>query len=273
MDFGKFVLSPLATRLAAAGVRRETVDEWMRSWKFFFILGFGRSGTAFMAALLDQVEGASVFHEPVLEDFYAHARAHYDIGAAEQYLQGFRRKEIYLRMRGLPSGIYGETNGHLRCHAGAIPKTFPGAVLLHLVRDGRDVVRSHMSRRTMTWRNPFSMSMHPVKPDPWFEQWAGMDRFARICWYWREENVRLRQTIGRTVRFEQILVSYEYFRANVLEPCGLKLDESAWRAAVAVPRNTTRTFQMPKWEDWSARQQDAFTKICGEEMLNCGYAL
>jgi hypothetical protein len=62
------------------------LDEWFKDWKFFFILGFGRSGTAFMAKLLNQAKGAYVFHEPVFEDFYAHLRAHYYPPAAEEYI-------------------------------------------------------------------------------------------------------------------------------------------------------------------------------------------
>lgn len=269
----KYLITPLKQRLSTIRVPQSKLETWMNNWNFFFILGFGRSGTAFMANFLNGAKRTYVFHEPVFEDFYAHARAHYNPSAAEKYIQNFRRKEIFVRMGHISEGIYGETNGNLRCHANAIKHVFPKAVLLHLVRDGRDVVRSHMSRRTMTIRNPFSLSMHPIESDPWKAHWREMDRFARVCWYWQEENRRLRTTIGKTVQFEKILSSYEYFASEILEPCGIQIEKKDWQTNIASPRNTTNEFAMPKWEHWTLEQKDAFLKICGEEMLRCGYSV
>ncbi len=267
----KYFITPLKLRFSSLSVTEDEVEKWLKNWRFFFILGFGRSGTAFMANFLNQAAGTHVFHEPAFEDFYAHARAHYNPKAAENYIHGFRKKEMCLRMRHIPSGVYGETNGNLRCHANAIKKEFPNAPLLHLVRDGRDVVRSHMSRRTMTLKNPFSMSMHPVESDPWKDRWSGMDRFARICWYWQEENRRLRTNIGKTVQFEKIISSYEYFSSEILAPCQVEIDKKTWETVVVSPRNTTKEFSMSKWNDWTPEQQKSFRDICGDEMEKCGY--
>jgi hypothetical protein len=267
----KYIITPLKQRISTFRVTPAELENWIKGWNFFFILGFGRSGTAFMADFLNQAKGAHVFHEPVFEDFFAHARAHYNNVIAENYMQGFRKKEIYARMNHIPSGTYGETNGNLRCHARAIMATFPDVRLIHLVRDGRDVVRSHMSRRTMTLKNPFSMSMHPMDTDPWKAHWSEMDRFARICWYWQEENRRLRTSIGKTVQFEKMLFSYEFFANEILEPCGIHIEKADWEAAKSTPRNITSKFSMPKWDQWTADQQKTFGEICGEEMTNCGY--
>lgn len=258
-------------RLAASQVTQNQVDEWIGKWKFFFILGFGRSGTAFMANLLNQAPEAYVIHEPVFEDFLAHVRAHYNPNDAEKYMQGFRKKEIYTRTYQLTPGVYGEVNGNLRCHAHAIKKAFPDAPVLHIVRDGREVIRSHMSRRTMTFRNPFSMSVHPIQSDRWHARWPKMDRFARICWYWQEENARLRASVGRMVHFEKILSSYEYFSTEILEPCQVHIEKKDWEVAINHPRNITSHFQMPKWDDWTSEQQQTFREICGDEMTICGY--
>jgi hypothetical protein len=226
-----------------------------------------------MAHLLNQPPTAHVFHEPVLEDFYAHLRAHYSLAAAERYFRGFRKKEIYIRMRGANPATYGEVNGLLRCHAQAIKNVFPEATILHLVRDGRDVVRSTMPRRTMTPRNPFSMFIHPIQTDPWRGRWSEMDRFARICWFWQEENCRLRQTIGQTVQFEKLLSSFDYFHDRVLEPCHIEIDRKTWEEAIPSPLNATVSHQMPKWEEWSLGQKKTFMEICGEEMARCGYTI
>jgi hypothetical protein len=269
----KYFITPLKQRISTFRVTHAELENWIKEWNFFFILGFGRSGTAFMADFLNQARGAYVFHEPVFEDFFAHTRAHYNSQAGKRYMQGFRKKEIYTRMRHIPSGTYGETNGNLRCHANSIRTTFPDAQLIHLVRDGRDVVRSHMSRRTMTIKNPFSMSMHPMENDLWKAHWREMDRFARICWYWQEENRRLRTSIGKTVQFEKILTSYEFFANEVLEPCGLHIEKTDWESAKSTPRNITSQFSMPKWDQWKPDQRKTFREICGDEMIQCGYEI
>jgi len=224
-----------------------------------------------MSNVLNQAPNAHVFHEPVTEDFFAHTWVHYFPSAAYSYMHGFRKKEIFFRMRHVSSGIYGEVNSILRCHASAIKGAFPKATVIHLVRDGRDVVRSTASRQTMTIRDPFTLSLRPAKSDPWRSHWRNMNRFARICWYWQEENRRLREGVGRIVQFEKILSSYEYFLKEVLEPCHIHVDKSVWTAAAFVPQNTSRRFSMPKWEQWSLEEQNTFRTICGNEMIACGY--
>jgi hypothetical protein len=269
----KYFLGPLQSRWLALAVSPGRVEAWMQYWSFFFILGTGRTGTAFLASLLGTSPGAHVFHEPVFEDRLAHARAHYDQRAAARYLHEFRMKEMYVRMRHTPPGIYGEVNSTLRCHAAALRAAFPTATLLHLVRDGRAVVRSNMSRRTMTARNPFSMSLHPTKEDPWRERWPSMDRFARLCWHWQLENARLRATIGHTVQFERLIQSYEYFQTTILEPCKLHVDRHTWQIAAAVPVNSSAYYAIPPWAAWSPQLKNTFAEICGEEMARCGYHL
>ena len=268
----KFFLTPFRQRFSSLWVSQDQLDKWAKDWRFFFILGFGRSGTAFMAHFLNQAEGTFVYHEPVLEDFYAHAVAHYDQHSAERYMLGFRKKEIFNRTRHIAvPGMYGEVTGTLRCHANAIKKTFPGVRLLHLVRDGRDVVRSHTSRRIMTIKNPFSLSIHPTDSDPWKDRWSGMDRFARICWFWQEENRRLRTNIGKTVQFEKILSDYEYFSEQILQPLEINISKELWKSNVSTPRNTSSDFGMPKWDKWTTEQKKTFTDICGSEMSNYDY--
>jgi hypothetical protein len=125
----------------------------------------------------------------------------------------------------------------------------------------------------MTFKNPFSMSMHPMDTDPWKAHWNEMDRFARICWYWQEENRRLRTTLGKTVQFEKVLSSYEYFSSEILEPCSIHIEKTDWETAKSTPRNITSKFSMPKWGQWSQEHQKTFKDICGEEMKQCGYKI
>jgi hypothetical protein len=267
----KYLIAPLKQRFLSLWVTPTEWTEWANNWDFFFILALGRSGTAFLAHLLNQARGAYVFHEPAFEDFEAAVRAFYSPLAAERYMQQFRKKEIYLRMRNTPPGVYGEVNSGLRRHTEAIKTTFPNATLVHLVRDGRDVVRSMMSRRTMTLKDPFTSRIHPTGQDSCKARWTKMDRFARICWFWQSENSYLRTKIGNPVQFEKILSSYEYFYNTILAPCHIFIDKKEWETAVVSPNNRTSTFRMQNWDTWTPRQQETFREICGDEMAECGY--
>jgi hypothetical protein len=267
----KYLVTPIKQRFLSLWVTQNQWKEWADQWNFFFILALGRSGTAFLANLLNRAHGAHVYHEPAFEDFDAVVRAFYSPHAAERYMQRFRKKEIFLRMRHTPPGVYGEVNSGLRRHAEAIRTIFPKAALVHLVRDGRDVVRSMMSRRTMTIRDPFTSRIHPTGQDPWRTHWNKMDRFSRICWFWQAENSYLRTIVGKTVQFEKILSSYEYFYNAILTPCQIFIDKKEWEIAVASPNNRTSTFKMQNWDTWTPKQQEVFREICGDEMAKCGY--
>ena len=247
------------------------VDAWAIDLNLFFVLAMGRSGTCFLAHLLDRAEGAHVIHEPVGEDFIAYQHAFHDADAAHRYVRCFRKKEIYLRERPLEIETYGEVNSSLRRHARALAGAFPNAALLHLVRDGRDVVRSMSARRTMTPEDKNTRTIRPHPDDRWASQWEHMDRFARLCWYWQVDNAYLRQNIGRTVQFEALLSSYDYLCEHLLEPVGLQLPPSVWEEAVNRPRNVTKEHAMPPWEQWTPAQKRTFRAICGEEMRKNGY--
>lgn len=247
------------------------VEEWFESKNLFFILSIGRSGTKFLANLLSKAPRALVVHEPFIESI-PHQEAFHDPDRAMRYIEGFRKREIYVRVRKFDVDTYGEVNSFLRRHCLALKKVFPRAKLLHLVRDGRDVVRSMYSRETMM-AGAYDTRMIYPRSGAWRDKWSSMNRFERLCWYWMVENRYLRECIGRTVQFERILSSYEYFRENVLEPLGLKVSREVWKRAVDRPKNVTEVYRLPHWSKWSDEMKSAFERICGEEMEKCGYKL
>ena len=248
------------------------VQRWAQRTQIFFIVGLGRSGTTSIARLLDLDPAAYVCHEPVANDFIAYLRAFYSPDTAERYVSRFRSKEIFLRAQRHQAQVYGEVNSALRRHVPALCQTFPHATFLHLVRDGRAVVRSMMARPTMTADDPNTATIHPQPDDPWYERWAEMDRFARLCWYWQAENGFIRQTIGPSVRFEDLLSDYTYFSENLLNPCQIQLGSEQWATALAQPLNRTSRHSLAAQEDWSAEQKQTFWSICGHEMRCHGYA-
>jgi hypothetical protein len=254
-------------------VSEAQLEAFRASTDVFFVLGIGRSGTTFLADLLDRVEKASVQHEPLDRDFRAHQEAFRDPERAFDYVDRFRAPDICLRAQAEDAEVYGEVNSVLRRHAEALQAAFPEAGFLHLVRDGRDVVRSMYSATAMLEGDPNTQDIYPREGDPYADEWPQMSRFERVCWYWRVENRYLRQYIDAFVRFEDVLASHEGFREGLLEPLGLELPEPVWAEAVDRPKNPTRDYDLPAWPDWNEERKQAFAEICGEEMRAFGYDL
>jgi hypothetical protein len=167
--------------------------------------------------------------------------------------------------------VYGEVNSLLRRHVHALRRHFPAAGFLHVVRDGRDVVRTMMSTNALRPGDMWTWWLRPHESDPFFAQWRTMDRFAKLCWYWRVENHHLRTSIGSTVKFEAITGDYECFEQRILRPFGLVLPQSVWKQQAGVQRNPTGTYRIAHWREWDAHQTQTFETICGDEMRANGY--
>jgi len=143
----------------------EEIDEWFNSKRLFFILSIGRSGTKWLANLLNKALRALVVHEPFIEAI-PHQEAFHD-----------PKKEIYLRVHNHDIDIYGEVNSFLRRHCEALRKAFPNAIILHLVRDGREVIRSIYSRETMLSGAYDTKYVCPKPEDPYHRKWDKMTCF------------------------------------------------------------------------------------------------
>lgn len=247
------------------------IDDWINKKNIFFILAIGRSGTNFFSQLLDRSKNAYIVHEPVRSDFRAYKEAFFSEGKAYRYFKNFRKKEIYLRAKLKNATVYGEVNSVIRRHCNAIKKVFPEAKIFHLVRDGRDVVRSMMARKTMTSEDPNTKTIEPIKEDPWFSKWEDMNRFERLCWYWDIENRYLHENIDITIYFEKLISDYEYFNEILLEPLKLQIPKDIWEEEVKSPKNITKKHTFPHWSEWDPEKLESFNKICGETMKNLGY--
>lgn len=253
-------------------IDEDKMEEWFNSRNVFFILSMGRSGTQSLSDLLNKTPGALVVHEPFIEAV-PHQEAFHDPRKAKEYIQNFRKKESYSRVHKLDIETYGEVNSFLRRHCNALKTAFPKAKLLHLVRDGRDVIRSMYSRETMKPRAYDTRRIYPRENDPWRDEWPRMLRFEKLCWYWMVENKYLRECIGKTIHFEKIILEYDYFKKNVLKPLNLEISRETWEEIINKPKNATVSHKLPHWSKWDKRTKEAFERICGEEMRKSGYEL
>lgn len=247
------------------------IDDWFNSRNIFFILSMGRSGSLFLADLLNKSNTTTVRHEPNRIDFLANFNAFHKKRSTYYYVNRFRKQFIYFQGINKDIGHYGEVNSILRRHAHALKKHIPDVNLIHLVRDGRDVVRSLMPRRAFTFRDPVTKLIFPKKGEQYSQQWPKMSRFEKLCWYWMVENQSLMDEIESFVRFEDVLHDYDYFYDHVLDPLDLHVPQDVWQRKVNKPKNVTKQHIIPHWENWSKDKLDTFNNICGGLMKDFGY--
>lgn len=264
------------------------VNDWFKSHQLFFGFAVFRSGTTFLADFLNtNLANSIVQHEANVNDYLYYARALQNENDAYIYIKEYRLKEIYHRISPYsptnpqslipnpqsPIPIYGEINPFLRRHSKAIKELLPQAKQFHLVRDGRDVLRSLMSRELFDVNDPMATLIFPNMEDAYFKEWKSMSRFEKLCWLWQCDNEYLRKNISHLIQFEQLSTDYDYFKTNLMDYLAIgNISADVWKEGMQKVNNETPVYRFPVYKDWSNKDNAAFERICGEEMSKCGYA-
>lgn len=251
--------------------RQAEIDRWFEDTQLFFGFSSIRGGTVFLANMLKlEVPGSHIEHEANVIDYWELPKARLSERDSLEYVQGFRRNEIYARARH-DIQIYGEINPFIRRHAKAFKQVFPKAKLFHMVRDPRDVVRSVMAREILSRKDPMGELIRPPPWDPYHDKWDSMSRFERVCWEWQDDNRYIREHVPRFVRFEDMMNDHDAFNRSLLEFLGFSISEAAWSSYVKRPRNASRKHKLASWENWDDSQLAVLETICGDEMAAYGY--
>ena len=227
-----------------------------------------------LARTLNRCHGVHVEHEPVPTEQVAHREAMDHPDRVRAYIERFRLKEIYLRLGASRKtcSVYGEVNGCLRLHIEELRAQIPHVQIVHIVRDGRDVVRSQLSRNALTSTHPVYGGFRPVVDDDEnVARWDTLTDLEKSAWLWSWDNRFLRERVSLRARFEDITTSYVLFKKQILEPLALDMDEECWSACAHRPENRTTTHTEEPWTAWSDQQKERFHILCGEEMMKYGY--
>jgi hypothetical protein len=227
-------------------VSEQKIRQWFNTKRTFFIVSTGRTGTKWLVELLNLCTNALVEHEPVPMETIAHKAAMGSMTVADKYIKQFRLKEIYLR----------------------VAKKHPD---LKIYGEGKDVVRSIMSRGTYSGKHPVYHDFRPPIVDRFSERWEGLSEFEKTCWIWQWENRFMRQHIDLRARIEDITSSYALFKKQILEPLDLHLEVTAWKAQAQRPKNVSPKYTLGNYDHWTLEQKDQFVHICGKEMQHYGY--
>lgn len=250
----------------------QKTKDFFQNKQVFFGLSTIRSGSTFLADLLEsEITNGQIEHEPNVNDYWSYAKVLKSNQHADNYINTYRKKDMVKRCTKKETAIYGELNPFLVLHAAAIKKAIPTAKLFHLVRDGRDVVRSIMAREVLGNKDPMLKVITPPVDDPYFEQWFSMSRFERVCWKWQYENKVLRTAITQRIHFEKMITNYDYFKKELLDFLRIEISKKHWNAYSKQPKHASPQHSMLKWDNWAKTQKEQFEKICGAEMKANGY--
>lgn len=213
----------------------------------FLVTGHGRSGTCWLAGLLDRSPGVRVYHEPIPADIDAHARIRNGTLDAGDYLERRRAwmEEVWRRH---PAERYAESNSYLRYCARAAGRAF-GAPVAALVRDGRLVVRSMLARGC------YQRPGYPPIPAE-----EGVTPLEKCAWYWADSCRRLADEKVPFFRLEDLNADRDAYEI-LCRFLGVYLVASAWYEARGRAVNVGVGGEPL---DWGAAETDAFLEMAGD---------
>lgn len=235
-----------------------------------FISSTGRTGTDFFTHLFNNVVTNSWSqHEPkpafrrrsyrFLDSNYTSLDKHY-FRLSRQWMNRNHNEDWYV-----------ETNYHLFSAIPMLRDAFPGCLIVHIIRDGRAVVRSWLNRGRYIVDDhitPFHISNDPAQ-----ELWHQWNAVQKLAWYWKTIN----QTAERMqpdllLRFENIFRQQDSDIYRILERMeGIEYTEEAISTALGRRVNQSVNPFIPRFEEWPEMWQQQFWEVAGEEMERLGY--
>jgi hypothetical protein len=175
--------------------------------------------------------------------------------------------------------------------ADLIPRAFPEANVVYIVRDPRPWVKSWMNRAEghysradfRAWLPGTRLRASHVPEIPLMRPWNRMNRFEKLCWSWAAHHRFLLPRIAanprvRVVRFEDLFVSAgkeERFR-DLMDfittfPDGFRAAYRFDPGLLERRVHATAVERFPGWRRWSSAQCRSLDHFCGAAMAHFGY--
>ena len=261
-----------------------------------FIISTGRTGTHFFSHFFNNnFKNTYCTHEPRIDLFetnIAYARKKISDNFATKLLLYSRRKiRKKLDQRGVTNYI--ESNNNLSYMIPIVRKVFPNYKIVHIVRDGEDIVKSLYSKTTNRrfegrveflsrddHRNRLKASF--FEDDPYYAKWNNMSRFEKCCWYWSRKDAWIRKAIknderAKTFKFEQLFKEKDPKAWNdLIDFCGLSQDFNQTDIISYISQkrsNENKSFKLGDAKEWPTDHIASFKEIAGEHMIESGYEL
>ena len=285
-------------RLSRLGRRIRGLRYNWDSIRIGVIVSTGRTGTNFVEDLFSRIlADVDARHEPRPDLFeLGTARMRAEI-TSDQATAAFNdhRLDICAELHKTGCTHYVEANNNLAYLIPQVRRCWPHARFIHLVRDGRDFVRSSFSKKVVSARtNELTalfmsdddkrrrLQASDLPEDEYHDSWPEMSRFERICWYWAMKDALIADALGNgpesmVVRFERLFdpASAGACVMETLDFLGLadRLQADPNTIGIHMHRriNKTDEYLLPPHQEWTAEQQEQFIRIAGHHMTRMGY--
>ena len=172
---------------------------------------------------------------------------------------------------------YIESNNRLYSLIQVLNGVLENPKFIHITRDGRDIVRSGMSRKWYEKDDPFPrIAASHFPDDPYFDEWDDMNKFEKICWWWQKKDGIILNSLKNIessirVKFEDIFSNETGL--HTIEKIISFLNISLIIGPEIFKRkiNVTKKYSFPKKEKWDANINESFNRISGDLMKYYGY--
>lgn len=242
-----------------------------------FIVSTGRTGTLFFAQLFNLLPDIQSLHEPspdFLNLAINYAQSLVSFEAAAQEIE--RKRRPFCRdLKRQNINFYIESNNRFFSLTHPLQRVFPDSKIIYIVRDGRDYVRSGMSRSWYTEDDKSPRLRADMFPDdPYANQWNQMSRFQKIAWRWQKKDGFINRDFDKLensikVKFEDIF--YDPERQGLFEitrfigiPDDLVKYPLEQIGDKKVHANSKQI--IPKWTHWDDQMKRDFDAIAGDHM-------
>jgi hypothetical protein len=208
-----------------------------------FISGHGKSGTKWIAMVLNAADGCTAYHE------LGEEKNNWEI--FNKHKNGERSNcwsehTVFVNNRMKKTDVFVESNSYLRFSYKEIRRSFPkGALVAHTVRDGRNVVRSCCPSDSL-------------------------ETFEEECVEWKDSIEHLLNTPIPWFRFEGIINSFDYFNVTLAFPIDISIPREIWEL-FSKERINSKQKKIPHWRYWEKERTQLFDKHCKELMQHIGY--
>jgi hypothetical protein len=258
----------------------------MKDTQPILIISTGRTGTIFFSRLF--------------ADLYPVAASYHERGASRpiQILTNLHFSHLFPK-RGLTTAwkffkgreietckqqFHIDANCFLYGLAPLAPELYPNLKVVHIVRDPRAYVTSHLNFSRQKGTSFIANYFVPFwQPDPFLvgelplSRLIGFTRFEKYCWIWNFKN-RVMESLENSstpylrVRFEDLFNTNDPQKlfGRITDFIGLpRITEIKNRFHESA--NTSTKADFPAWPQWTSEQAAQLNWLCGERMLKYGY--
>lgn len=244
---------------------------WRGTPKTYFFLSTARSGSTWLANILNEATPLVAKHEFTLNHRYQNdqlvaekntGHGFTDLINSSQKVNHLLREARSWREE-LPND-YGEANVYLSHFPNLLKAIFPDAILIHLSRHPQKVVPSLLNRN---WYDTPKDNQHPPMSVVGWEQ---MGQFEKVCWYIRQTNESLLRECQKHLMLENLVSDFNVL-ASELRKLEIPFFPRLAQTEFSKRLNANVHHGFPPYPHWSLEQKVLFHHICDPIAIALGY--